>query len=157
MGKSSCSCHSSLRPRSSLLLGLLGVTPHRCPVALMLSSRWSRERRYSCSPERALAPDSVLSPAPARASLYFTWQLSFQPCNQAAHEERFVLSRLAFPGQGAEQGEELLQTAPGTLRMFCNLFGPASVWEFSVANWVCSVSLRSGQSRSCRKLFVGLG
>lgn len=49
-----------------------------------------------------------LRPAAARAWLYFTWQLSFQPCSQATHEEQelFVLSRLAFPGQGAEQGEE---------------------------------------------------
>lgn len=87
-----------------MLLGLLGVSPHRSPIPLMLSSVWFWERRYSCSPERPLAP--------AHASLYFTWQLSFQPCNQAAHEEQeeqehFVLPRLASPGQGAEQGEEL--------------------------------------------------
>lgn len=73
-----------------------GSLPHRCLLA-------SAPRRgdifvHLKRPRRPWLQPSFLIPVPAHASLYFSCQLSFQPCNQATHgrsRERFVTPRTA--------------------------------------------------------------
>lgn len=73
-----------------------GSLPHRCLLASALKRgdifvHLKRPRRPWLQP-------AFLIPVPAHASLYFSCQLSFQPCNQATHgrsRERFVTPRTA--------------------------------------------------------------